>query len=149
MAQAQKIGVVDMAAVFEQLPQREQVAKTLKSEFSDREAALKKKQEELRGLLEKQQRDAAIMSKDQQTELQRKMESLRSELQLKGKALNEDFRRRSGEEQNKLLVKIQKAIKTIAEKNKYDMVLPRNAVVYLKPSEDISSKVVEALSKGK
>ncbi|WP_165905040.1 OmpH family outer membrane protein [Parashewanella curva] len=149
MAQAEKIAIVDMGAVFEQLPQREQVAKALQSEFADREAALKKKQQELRGLLEKQQRDAAIMSKDQQTELQRKMESIRSELQLKGKALQEDFRRRSGEEQNKLLSKVQKAIDALAKKEKYDLVLPRNAVIYLKPTADISSKVVEAVSKSK
>ena len=53
------------------------------------------------------------------------MESLKSEYQLKGKALDEDLRRRQGEEQNKLLVKVQKAINTIAEKDQYDLVLQR------------------------
>lgn len=149
MAQAEKVAIVDMAAVFEQLPQREVVAKTLKSEFSDREAELKKKQDELRTMLEKSQRDAAIMSNTQKTELQRQMESIRSEIQLKGKALQEDFRKRSAEEQNKLLVKVQNAINDLAKKEQYDLVLPRNAVVYMKPAADISSKVVEALSKGK
>lgn len=105
-------------------------------------------QEELRGMLEKQQRDAALMSETQKTEMLRKMESLKAELQLKGKALDEDMRRRNGEEQNKLLVKVQKAISAIAEKEKYDVVLQRGAVIYVKPTSDISSKVVEALSKG-
>lgn len=77
------------------------------------------------------------------------MEALKSEYQLKGKALDEDLRRRQGEEQNKLLVKVQKAINTIAEKEKYDLVLQRGAVIYVKPNADISGKVVEALSKGK
>ena len=149
MAQAEKIAIVDMAAVFEQLPQREAVAKTLKSEFSDREAELKKKQDELRTMLEKSQRDGAIMSNTQKTDLQRQMESLRADIQLKGKALQEDFRKRSAEEQNKLLVKVQNAINALAKKEQYDLVLPRNAVVYMKPTADISSKVVEALSKGK
>ncbi len=149
MAQAEKIAVVDMAAVFEQLPQREAVAKTLKSEFSDREAELKKKQDELRTMLEKSQRDAAIMSNTQKTDLQRQMESIRADIQLKGKALQEDFRKRSAEEQNKLLVKVQNAINALAKKEQYDLVLPRNAVVYMKPASDISGKVVEALSKGK
>ena len=149
MAQAEKIAIVDMAAVFEQLPQREAVAKTLKSEFSDREAQLKKKQDELRTMLEKSQRDAAIMSATQKTDLQRQMESIRADIQLKGKALQEDFRKRSAEEQNKLLVKVQNAINALAKKEQYDLVLPRNAVVYMKPTADISSKVVEALSKSK
>ncbi len=148
-AQAEKLAVVDMGAVFEQLPQREQISNALKTEFGDRMAEVQKLQEDLRGLLEKQQRDAALMSEAQKTELVRKMESLKADYQLKGKALDEDLRRRQGEEQNKLLVKVQKAINTIAEKEKYDMVLQRGAVVYVKPTADISSKVVEALSKGK
>jgi outer membrane protein len=135
--------------VFEQLPQREQISKSLKAEFGDRVAEVQKMQEEMRSLVEKQQRDGALMSDSQKTELVRKMESLKSEFQLKGKALDEDMRRRQGEEQNKLLVQVQKAINTIAGKEKYDMVLQRGAVIFVKPEADISSKVVEALSKGK
>ncbi|QDF68594.1 OmpH family outer membrane protein [Shewanella sp. SNU WT4] len=148
-AHAEKIAVVDMQTVFEQLPQREQISQSLKSEFGDRMASVQKMQEELRGMMEKQQRDAALMSDSQKTEMVRKMESLQSELQLKGKALDEDLRRRQGEEQNKLLVKVQKVITDIANKNDYDLVLQRGAVIYAKPDADISSKVIEALSKGK
>lgn len=147
-AQAEKIAVVDMQAVFEQLPQREEVSKTLKAEFGDRVASVQKMQDELRTMLETQQRDAALMSESQKTDMLRKMESIKAELQLKGKALDEDMRRRNGEEQNKLLVKVQKAISAIAEKEQYDVVLQRGAVIYVKPTSDISSKVVEALSKG-
>lgn len=149
VAQAESIAVVDMGAVFEQLPQREQITKSLKAEFGDRVAGVQKMQEEMRSLMEKQQRDGALMNDTQKTELVRKMEALKSEYQLKGKALDEDLRRRQGEEQNKLLVKVQKAIDTIAEKEKYDLVLQRGAVIYVKPSADISDKVVEALGKGK
>lgn len=148
LAQAEKLAVVDMGQVFEQLPQREQISKSLKAEFGDRVAGVQKMQEEMRSLVEKQQRDGALMSETQKTELVRKMESLKSEFQLKGKALDEDMRRRQGEEQNKLLVLVQKAINTIASKEQYDMVLQRGAVIFVKPEADISSKVVEALSKG-
>lgn len=147
-AHAEKIAVVDMQSVFEQLPQREAVANQLKIEFGDRVAEVQKTQEELRSLLEKQQRDAALMSDTQKTELVRKMESLKSELQLKGKALDEDMRRRQGEEQNKILVKVQQVINQIAEKEQFDLVIQRGAVIYVKPTSDISSKVVDALSKG-
>ncbi|GGP58521.1 molecular chaperone Skp [Shewanella algicola] len=149
LAHAEKIAVVDMGEVFEQLPQREQIAKSLKTEFGDRVAEVQKMQEEMRTLVEKQQRDGALMSDTQKTDLVRKMESLKSDFQLKGKALDEDMRRRQGEEQNKLLVQVQQAINTIAGKEDYDLVLQRGAVIFVKPEADISSKVVEALSKGK
>lgn len=148
MAHAEKIAVVDMAAVFEQLPQREQIGKQLESEFGDRMAAVKKLQEDLRSMAEKNQRDAALMSETQKTEALRKMESMQADLQLKGKALDEDLRRRQGEEQNKLLGQVQKVITSVAEKGKYDIVLQRGAVIYVKPDADISNQVVEALSKG-
>ena len=149
MAHAEKIAVVDMGEVFEQLPQREQISKSLKAEFGDRVAEVQQMQEEMRSMVEKQQRDGALMSDTQKTDMVRKMESLKSEFQLKGKALDEDMRRRQGEEQNKLLVQVQKVINTIAEKEKYDMVLQRGAVIFVKPDADISGKVVEALSKCK
>ncbi|MCF1456514.1 MAG: OmpH family outer membrane protein [Shewanella sp.] len=148
MAHAEKIAVVDMAAVFEQLPQREQISKQLESEFGDRMASVKKLQEELRTMAEKNQRDAALMSEAQKIELQRNMASKKSELQLKGKALDEDLRRRQGEEQNKLLAQVQKVISSVAKKGKYDIVLQLGATMYVKPDADISKQVVEALSKG-
>ncbi|MBR9726797.1 OmpH family outer membrane protein [Shewanella intestini] len=148
MAHAEKIAVVDMGQVFEQLPQREQIAKSLQAEFGDRVADVKKMQEEMRTLAEKGQRDGALMSDVQKTELQRKLESLQSDYKLKAKALDEDMRRRQGEEQNKLLVKVQNVINKIAEKEQYDMVLQRGAVVYVKPEADISKMVAEALTKG-
>ncbi|WP_432280111.1 OmpH family outer membrane protein [Shewanella aestuarii] len=147
MAQAEKIAVVDMGEVFEQLPQREQISQSLKTEFGDRVAEVQKMQDEMRSLVEKQQRDGALMSETQKTDMVRKMESLKAEFQLKGKALDEDMRRRQGEEQNKLLVQVQKIINDIAAKEKYDIVLQRGAVIFVKPEADISGKVVEALSK--
>lgn len=42
VAHAEKIAVVDMGAVFEQLPQREQISQSLKKEFGDRVADVQK-----------------------------------------------------------------------------------------------------------
>ncbi|QSX35498.1 OmpH family outer membrane protein [Shewanella avicenniae] len=147
-AHAEKLAVVDMGTVFQQIPQREQITDALKKEFGDRMAAVQKMQDDLKGMMEKQQRDAAIMTEAQKTDLVRKMDQIKADLQLKGKALDEDLRSRQGEEQNKLLVKVQKAINDIAKKEQYDMVLQRGAVIYVKPEADISGKVVEELSKG-
>ena len=47
LAHAEKIAVVDMGEVFEQLPQREQISKALKAEFGDRVAEVQKMQEEM------------------------------------------------------------------------------------------------------
>ncbi|GLS82717.1 OmpH family outer membrane protein [Paraferrimonas haliotis] len=147
-AAAEKIVVVDMQRVFQQLPQREEVAKKIEAEFGDRMAEVRGMQESLRSDMEKQQKDAALMSAQQKTELARKIESAQADLQLKGKALEEDLRARQNEEQNKLLGEVEAALKVLADKEKYDLIIQRGAVVFASEKTDISDKLVEALSKG-
>ena len=50
--------------------------------------------------------------------------------------------KRKNEEANKLLLQIQKAVKTIAEKEHYDLVLKAEAVFYLEDKVDITNKVL-------
>ena len=117
-AAEQKIGVIHMQSIFQKLPQREVIQKQLQKEFSDRYDQVKKIQNKLIKLEEKRKRDGALMSGSEKTDLIRKAEALQSEYQLKGKALKEDVRRRQGEEENKLLQKIRKAINEVAKKEK-------------------------------
>jgi len=88
-----------------------------------------------------------LMTEQQKLDMQRKMESLQSDYQLKGKALEEDMRRRGGEEQNKLLLKIQKAVDEVAKSENYDVILQSNAVAFIKKKQDISELVVKKVSK--
>ena len=139
-AQAQqKIGVVDMMEVFQQLPQREQISEQLQNEFQDRFEEMRR---------QKQERDASIMSASEKTQLERDLEETISQAQLKSKALQEDTRRRQNEERNKLLGKVQDAITAVAEDKDYDMVLESNAVTYMKADNDLSGAVVEKMTSG-
>ena len=120
----------------------------LQNEFSERVAAVRKIETELKSLAEKQQKDALLMTDDQKTELSRQLESLNADYQLKGKALQEDMKKRQAEEQQKLLIKVDTAIKAVAASGEYDVILQRQAAVFVKESADISAKVVEEVSKG-
>nr|WP_035482460.1 OmpH family outer membrane protein [Gallaecimonas xiamenensis] len=143
-----RIAVVDMAKIFQNLPQREQVAQKLEKEFADRIEAVRKLEEQMQGIQDQARRDASIMTDSQKTDLSRKMESLQADYQLKRKALDEDMRGRQAEERNKLLTTIQNAVDSVA-KGKYDVVLQRAAVAYISNDVDISDKVIAQVSKGK
>lgn len=146
-AQAQqKIGVVDMMAVFQQLPQREQISEQLQTEFQDRFEEMRRLEQKVQELRQKQERDASIMSASEKTQLKRDLEQTVSEAQLKSKALQEDTRRRQNEERNKLLSKVQNAISAVAKTKEYDIVLESNAVTYMKADNDLSNAVVEKMS---
>lgn len=148
-AAEQKIGVIHMQSIFQKLPQREVIQQQLQKEFSDRYDEVKKIQAKLMKLEEKRKRDGALMNDSQKTELIRKAEALQSDYKLKGKALQEDVRRRQGEEENKLLKKIRKAINEVAKADKYDVILQSGAVAYIDKKYDISAKIAAKVSKAK
>ncbi|HAE90326.1 MAG TPA: molecular chaperone [Idiomarina baltica] len=142
----QKIGVVDMMQVFQQLPQREQISQQLQTEFQDRFEEMRQLEQKIQELRQKQERDASVMSAEEKTQLNRELEQLVAEAQLKSKALQEDTRRRQAEERDELLGKVQNAINAVAEAGDYDLVLQSNAVAFMKSDNDLSSKVVERMS---
>lgn len=139
--------VVDTAKILQQLPQREAIGKKLSQEFQPRAVELNKLQKQLVELNQKRQRDAALMTPQESTDLIRKLEQLDAQLKLKGKAFKEDQQRRGQEENNKLIVLLQKAVEKVAKRGGYDIVLARQAALYVTPERDISDKVIEELSK--
>lgn len=144
----QKIGVVDMMSIFQQLPQREQISQDLQAEFEDRFEEMRQLEQKVQELRQKQERDAAIMSNQEKTQLNRELEQVISEAQLKQKALQEDTRRRQQEERNELLGKVQQAINAVAQEEGYDLVLESNAVAFMKADNDLSDEVVSQMSSG-
>lgn len=147
LAQAAGTVVIDMGRVLKSMPQSEQLQPMLQKEFADRMQEIQGLEKELNELVQQQQRDAALMSEQQKTELKRKFEELESSYQLKIKAFKQDSQRRQREEQNKLLVMVQKAVTEIQKSEGYDLVIARQAVVFATPEVDISEKVIAHLSK--
>ncbi len=144
---ATKIAVVDMGQVFQQSPQREQVSQQLQSEFKPRADELQALEKEFNDMMAKGQRDEALMSETEKQELRNQLASKQQELQMKGQAFQEDNARRQNEETNKLLSKIEVAIKAIAAEEKIDLVLDRQAALFMSPDLDISEKVIERVAK--
>lgn len=143
----EKMAVVDMQEVFNQLPQREEISKQLQNEFETRVNEVRNLQTQMKELYDKQQKDAALMSNEAKLQATRKIEELQAEYQLKAKAVEEDNRRRQAEERQKLILQIETAIKAISKKEGYTLIIDRAAAIHFSPEMNISSKVVEQVSK--
>ena len=87
------------------------------------------------------------MSAKEKEELDKKLATLFQDYQVKGKALQEKAGQRQNEETNKIVALVRQAVDNIAAKNKYDVVLSQQAVVFSKPDLSITDKVVEQVSK--
>lgn len=147
---ADKIGVIDVQAVFQKLPQAAAIQTNLQTEFKDRFEEVQRLETDIKFYMEKQQREAATMSEAQKKELEAKIQSLTVEYQEKAKPLDQDWRRRQGEERNRMLAIITQSINTVGKSEKYDLIIQSSAVAYMgERSDNLTEKVIEEASKMK
>jgi outer membrane protein len=142
---AQKVGYVSTGAVMSQLAQKNNLNEKLRAEFKDRVAEIERMKEKLSEGVEKLKRNGELMSEDERIKLQRDLQSMESDYKLKVKALQEDQRKRGGQEESKLVKKLKTAIDQVAEQEGYDIVLDANAILYANPGDDLSEKVINAV----
>ena len=144
-----KIAVVNVARILHEIPQSKAIESQLKAEFSGRISEMQRLESEGQSLAAKLKKDESFMSADERTKLQRRLAELQADFNLKGQALQEDQRRRMGQEQNKILNKVQEAIDGIAKAQGFDLIINGQSVVFGAEKLDISAQVIQQVSKSK
>ncbi|MBC8944078.1 MULTISPECIES: molecular chaperone Skp [Xenorhabdus] len=140
---AEKIAIVNVGEIFQQLPAHEAVAKQLENEFKGRASDLQRMESDLQSQLQKLQRDGSTMKASEREKLEKEVLTKRNEFAQKAQAFENDNRRRQMEERNKLLGRIQDAVKVVAGKEGYDLVLDASTAVYAASGKDITSEVLK------
>lgn len=144
-AAAKNIGYVSTAQVMGQLAKQSKIQEKLQAEFKDRVADIQRAEKKYRAAVEKLKRDNDVLSASARTKLERDIQAQEAALQLKVKNLREDQANRSGEEQRKMLERIQKAVKSVAQKKGYDLVVDSNAVLFGSPKDNLSDEVFKSM----
>nr|WP_216660452.1 MULTISPECIES: molecular chaperone Skp [unclassified Brenneria] len=140
---ADKIAVVNVSSIFQQLPQRETVAKQLENEFKGRASELQTMETSLQTKMQKLQRDGSTMKASERSKMEKDVMAQREQFSTKAQAFEQDNRRRQMEERNKILTRIQDAVKSVASKEGYDVVIDANAVAYSANAKDITADVLK------
>ncbi|AIA70017.1 outer membrane protein [Pectobacterium atrosepticum SCRI1043] len=140
---ADKIAVVNVSSIFQQLPQRESVGKQLENEFKGRASELQSMENDLQGKMQKLQRDGSTMKASDRSKMEKDVMAQREQFSTKAQAFEQDNRRRQTEERNKILSRIQDAVKAVATKEGYDVVIDANAVAYVANAKDITADVLK------
>lgn len=139
---ADKVAVVNMSEVFQQLPQRAVAAKKLEDEFKGRAAELQSEAQQLQEKVQRLKQGSNIKANDR-SKLEKEIVTQRNALSTKEQAYDQDNRRRQGEERDKLVTRIQDAVKVIAKKKGYDLVIDSNLAAYFTQEKDITADVVK------
>ncbi|MDT7524797.1 MULTISPECIES: OmpH family outer membrane protein [Idiomarinaceae] len=144
----QKVGVINVQEVLQNLPQARELETQVQTEFKSRIDEVSKLENQMRELQEKAQRDASIMSNQERLNMQREMEMLETTYQLKVKAVREDMGRRQNELRDQLLMDIMRNTQDVATAQQFDLVLQRSALAYATEASDLTDAVIKKMTGG-
>lgn len=145
--EANKIGYVNTQRVFRDAPAAVKAQKKLDAEFSRRDQDLQAAAKKLQTLQESLEKNGVTMSESERRNKERELNDLNRDFQRRQREFREDLNLRQNEEMAAVLEKANKAIKQIAENEKFDLIL--QDVVWVSPKLDITDKVIKALSDDK
>ncbi|MCL2020696.1 MAG: OmpH family outer membrane protein [Betaproteobacteria bacterium] len=142
-----KVGYVDIQRVFQQAPSAIKAAKDIENEFSARDKELQAMAKRLQTMQENLERNAVTMSESERRNKEREFAEVSRDFQRKQREFREDLSMRQSEEQARIIERANKAVSTIAENEKFDLIIQE--AVWINPALDITDRVIKALSNGK
>jgi outer membrane protein len=145
-AQDFKVGYINTQTITTQSNPAKAAQAKLEQEFSKRQKELVEQQASLKAFGEKFERDAPTLSESQRSARQKEGAELGRDLQRRQREFQEDLNGRRNEELQQVLDRATKAVKQVADAEKYDMVLQE--VVYVNTKHDITDKVLKILNSG-
>ena len=145
--EASKIGYVNTQRVFRDAPAAVKAQKKLDAEFARRDQDLQAMAKKLQSLQESLEKNGVTLSDSDRRNKERELNDLNRDFQRRQREFREDLNLRQNEEMAAVLEKANKAIKQIAENEKFDLIL--QDVVWVSPKLDITDKVIKALSDDK
>ena len=155
-AQTQKIGYVNSAKIFQELPAAQEAQRKIDALGKPIQDSLETMQKELQARYEEyQKREALLTETAKKTEQQKLVEFQRKAEEYRVSKLGNDGE--LAHETEKLLTplreRIKNAIATIAKEEKYSFVFDKTETIqillYGDPTHDITFKVIDRLKRGK
>ena len=139
-----RIGFINTDRIFKEANTAKQAQAKLEQEFSKREKDLEGSGNSLKSAVEKFEREAPTLAESQRTSRQKQLIDQDREFQRKRREFQEDLNARKNEEQQIVVERANRAVKQVAESEKYDVIFQE--AVYIHPKHDITEKVIKALN---
>jgi len=147
MAMAEiKLAVVDVQRAILGSEEAKRLLEQIQREFSSEEDEVRKLQAEITVMLERAQKDGEVMSEAEKRKLQQQIDDKNNDFVYLRQKLQRQVEERQQELFSGIDQKVQKAIEDLVLKEDYDMILPRQAVIYVGDLYDITRKVTERLN---
>ncbi len=138
-----KLAFVDLQRALEETEDGKKAKAKLKADFDRKQKELDDKQEELKKMKEAFDKKAQLMKPEALQKEQKELQDRFVELQNIYARLQKDLAQKEQEATRGIFTKLQLVVGKIAEREKFQMVLEKNAaVVWGQPSLDITNEVI-------
>lgn len=139
-----KVGFVNTQRILLDSAPAKVAQEKIDAEFEKRNVELQKLIDDLRKRVQAFEKDAPVLAESDRNRRQRELGNLDADVQRKQREIQEDFNRRRNEEFSIIIERANAAIKEIAEKENFDLIL--QDAVTVSPRVDITDKVIKALN---
>ena len=142
-AAAEKIGFVNTERIMRESAPAQRAQKKIEGEFMKRDQELTRLAEQIKRMQEDVEKNAVTMAEAQRRVKERELGDADRDFQRKRREFQEDLNQRRNEELAQVLEQANRAIRAIAEQDKYDIIF--QDAVYANPRIDLTEKVIKAL----
>jgi outer membrane protein len=142
-----KIGFVNTERVLREATPAQKAQKKLEKEFQPRDQELQKMDKQIKDMQTQLEKEGVTIPESDRRRKERELGELTREFQRKQREFREDLNLRRNEELASVLERANKVIRSIAEQEKYDLILQE--AVFVSTRIDITDKVLKALSSEK
>ena len=141
-----KIAFVDVQRAILSSEQAKKLQAQIGEEFKDEEAEIRQVSSDAASLIQRLQKDSEVMSDAEKIKLQKQIEEKENDFSYLRQKLQNKIQTRQTELFSGTEVRLQKAIEDLVMSDDYDVILPRNAALYVGDLYDITRKVTEKLN---
>jgi outer membrane protein len=138
-----RIGFVNLDRILRDAAPAQRAQKKIEAEFSKRDQELARMAEQLKRSQEMLEKNGVTMPETDRRAREREIADQSREFQRKQREFREDLNQRRNEELSSVLDRANRAVRQIAEQEKFDLILQE--AVFASPRIDITEKVIRLL----
>lgn len=142
-----RIGVVDLRQALFSSNDAKSFSETLQKDFAADEAKVREVQEEARKLKERLEKDGAMMNESERSKLTAEFQEKVKEFNFLKQRLDSSVSQRKQAFLEQARPEVDLAVEELLEENDLDIILPSEAVVYVKPEMNLTPQLLEKLNR--
>lgn len=147
LAAETRIGVVDLRQALFSSNDAQAFSDKLQQDFAGEENKVRETQEQARRLKDRLEKDGAMMNENERNKLAGEFQEKVQEFNFLKQRLDQTVAQRKQQFLENARPEVDAAVKELLDEHNLDLILPSEAVVYVKPEMNLTAELLEKLNR--